>query len=607
MLRGLLAIALLAAGRGLAETSIGEAADPVEIYDYIVVGSGPGGAGLAVNLARAGYNVTLLEAGDDLGNNANYSMLGNFILAGNDEKSRWDFFVKHSNDSEREGEYEKTTWRKPDGSFYVGLDPPENSTRLGIYYPRAATLGGCAMHNGGICTLPADDDWDYIANITGDDGWKASTMRKYFENMEANEYLPAGTPGHGFTGYLNTTISDPSYLKQNSDMAVMSSNFMEAFGGDIANDPNALDPDRDQQTGVFGLASHADKMGMRSGTNTNIKRTLADPAKFPLTVQLETFVTKIIINWEAGQPSAAGVAVLRGAHQYEADPFYNGTAGTFARIFAKKEVIIAGGAFNSPQILKLSGIGPAKELEALNIEVAKDLPGVGENLGDNYEGGLFALANKTLNGTAGPFTVFLKTPTARKNRNIQAWCASFSFDGFYPGFPDEYGPSEYECAMVHMNPRSQAGYVRLRSNDPRLMPEINFNFFENEGDADLSELLDGAKAFRKAFNMAGPPITPFTEKHPCPGINQNCTDAAQKEYMKLQAYSHHATSTCKIGPESDPMAVLDSKFRVHGVANLRVVDASAFPKVPGAFPVCPTMMLAEKAAADILSDVEEKP
>jgi choline dehydrogenase len=132
----------------------------------------------------------------------------------------------------------------------------------------------------------------------------------------------------------------------------------------------------------------------------------------------------------------------------QADPLYNGTAGRFSRIFAKKEVIIAGGTFNSPQILKLSGIGPAKELKKFHIPVVKDLPGVGENLGDNYEAGIQSLASRPLNGSAGPISVFLKTPTARKTRNIQAWCASFSFEGFWPGFPTDYGPSEYEVSLL---------------------------------------------------------------------------------------------------------------------------------------------------------------
>ncbi|KAI0436353.1 hypothetical protein F4803DRAFT_234117 [Xylaria telfairii] len=592
---------LIAAGLLLAAGALAVDGPPAEIYDYIVVGSGPGGAPVAANLARAGYSVTLLEAGVDLGDNKNYSEIANFIAAGNDEKSRWDFFVKHSDDEEREAKYEKTTWRTADGSFYVGLDPPEGSTRLGIYYPRAATLGGCAMHNGGICTVPNDADWDYIAEITGDDDWLAKNMRKYFEKMEANEYLPIGTPGHGYDGYVNTTISDPSFMNQISDLEELTSQLIAHTGGDAGRDVNSPDPDRDQATGVFGMASHADRNGKRTGTNTLLKRTLADPAN-NLTIQLETLVTSIIINWEDAKPSATGVHVLRGPHLYEADPLYNGTAGKTGRIFARKEVIIAAGTFNSPQILKITGIGPAQELLDNHLMVVKDLPGVGENLGDNYEAGLQALASKPLNGTAGALvTVFLKTPTARSVRNIQAWCGSFSFEGFWPGFPTEYGPSQYECAIVHINPRSQAGYVRLRSPNPQEMPEINFNFFAEGGDEDLTELLDAAKTFRKAINAVGAPITPFNERHPCPGVNQNCTDEAQKEFIKLQSYSHHATSTCAIGSDDDPMAVLDSKFRVRGVGNLRVVDASAFPKVPGAFPVCATFMLAEKASADILA------
>jgi choline dehydrogenase len=95
------------------------------------------------------------------------------------------------------------------------------------------------------------------------------------------------------------------------------------------------------------------------------------------------------------------------------------------------------------------------------------------------------------------------------------------------------------------------------------------------------------------------------EKHPCPGgKDENCTDAVQAEYFKSQAYSHHATSTCAIGGDDEEMAVLDSKFRVRGVAGLRVVDASAFPVVPGAFPSCPTMMLSVKAAEDIIAEAK---
>ncbi|KAI1389137.1 putative GMC oxidoreductase [Hypoxylon trugodes] len=599
MARQLLTLGLLAVTGAVAQ------AVAVSDYDYIVVGSGPGGAPLAANLARAGYPTLLLEAGDDLGNNKNYSEMANFNLAANDEKSRWDFFVKHSSDEEREGKYEHTTWRKPDGSFYVGLDPPEGSKRLGIYYPRSATLGGCAMHNGGVCSLPADDDWDAIAEKTGDDTWLAKNMRQYFERIETAQYVPADTPGHGYTGYLNVTISDPAFMQQSSDVQAIANSIIKTVGGEVTRDINSLDPDRDQATGVFGLASHADPTGHRVGTNTYVRATLDDPAKFPLTVQLQSLVTKILFSEDAKEPTAIGVEVLRGPSLYKADPRYNNTKGEVVKLFANKEVIVSGGAFNTPQILKLSGVGPAEELKKFDIPVVKDLPGVGEKLADNYEGSVLALASKALNGSsAGPIAVMLKTPTARKNRNIYGWCKSFSFEGFWPGYPTEYGPSQYECAFVHMNPRSQAGYVHLLSADPQEPPEINFNFFEDNGDEDLTEMLDAAKIFRKAITSVGAPIAPFNEKHPCPGENQNCTDEAQKEFLKLQTYSHHATSTCGIGPAEDKLAVLDSKFRVHGIKNLRVVDASAFPAVPGAFPVCPVFMLAEKATDDILGDAK---
>ena len=169
-------------------------------YDYIVVGSGPGGGPLACDLARAGYSTLLLEAGDDQGDNPTYSELQNFNSAGNDVLSRWDFWTKHSDDPARDLKFEHNTWKLPSGGFYVGLDPPAGATLLGIQYPRAGTLGGCAMHNGGVCSLPQDSDWNLIVNQTGDTSWEASKMRKYLIKVEKNEYMPAGTPGHGYDG-----------------------------------------------------------------------------------------------------------------------------------------------------------------------------------------------------------------------------------------------------------------------------------------------------------------------------------------------------------------------------------------------------------------------
>jgi choline dehydrogenase len=175
-------------------------AESVARYDYIVIGSGPGGGPLACDLARAGYSTLLLEAGDDQGDNPTYADLVNFNEAGSDTHSRWDFWVKHSNNPVQDQKYEHTTWMLPNGSYYVGLEPPAGAKRLGIQYPRAATLGGCAMHNAGVCSLPQDDDWNIIVNKTGDKSWEAQKMRKYLLKLEKNSYLPAGAAGHGYDG-----------------------------------------------------------------------------------------------------------------------------------------------------------------------------------------------------------------------------------------------------------------------------------------------------------------------------------------------------------------------------------------------------------------------
>jgi choline dehydrogenase len=159
--------------------------------------------------------------------------------------------------------------------------------------------------------------------------------------------------------------------------------------------------------------------------------------------------------------------------------------------------------------------------------------------------------------------------------------------------------------MVHIGPKSQRGYVRLTSADPQDVPDINLRFFQDNGEQDLQEIVEGGNLLRKSWQAAGAAVLPFQEMHPCPGTGAgNCTDVAQREFVRMQAYSHHATSSCAIGGASDAMAVLDSKFRVRGVKNLRVVDASAFPAVPGAFPVLPTYMISAKAAEDILADAK---
>ncbi|KAK1749497.1 hypothetical protein QBC47DRAFT_441744 [Echria macrotheca] len=583
-------------------------------YDYIVVGSGPGGGPLASNLARAGFSTLLIEAGGDETQNPTYSDLANFLEACNDEASRWDFWVRHSDNATQDLAFHHTTWDTGGGTFYVGNDPPAGAKLLGIQYPRAGTLGGCAMHNAGVASLAQDEDWNAVVNLTGDTSWEAPNVRKYLKAIEKNEYMPAGNSAHGYNGWLSTFVSDVSWAQAANSTGVRILEKLSTLLNQTSKDPNVLfggdilgnPPNKDQISSIYNMAYHCDSKGKRSTPADFILSTLSDPAKYPLTLKMRTLVTKVLFNNSTTQPRAIGVEIMEGASLYRADPKHTpGAKGPVSQVFASKEVIISGGTFNSPQILKLSGVGPKAELEALGIKVVKDLPGVGEKLGDNYEASIIGLTKEPI--PAGLTTAIWRTPNAAtKNRNIYSWCGPFSFEGFWPGFPTDYGANQWECAMVHIGPKSQAGSVRLRTADPQDTPDINFRFFKNHGDTDLAELVEATNILRSSWLAAGDPALPIQELHPCPGEigKAKCTDAMQAEYFRVQAYSHHATSTCAIGADSDPMAVLDSKFRVRGVQGLRVVDASAWPQVPGAFPVVPTMMLSQKASEDIIAEAK---
>lgn len=409
-------------------------------FEYIVVGSGPGGGPLAVDLAKAGHSVLLLEAGSDLSDDPLYQDINKATAASNDPRTRWDFFVKHSDDPERELKYKHMTWRTTNGSFYVGLDPPEGAEQLGIYYPRAATLGGCAMHNAAVLHLPSDENWNYIAGITGDESWKASEMKKIFEEIENCHYLENGTAGHGFSGYLDSNQDHGAWLSNATDgtallksIAELSGSVENSTGSAISEaelktlvnrDINGPEPDRDQLTGVFGMATHTDAAGHRFSPANYIRRAFEENPDLPLVVELNAYLTNI--EWDQlsdfEPPSVMSINYAAGPSAYKADPRHDPSQNTTTVFkWVAKELIIAGGAFNTPQILKLNGIGPVEELKKHNITVVSDLPGVGENLGDNYEGGVLSLAAKPLVGFGDRYVVQLKTSASQGNRDIFLW------------------------------------------------------------------------------------------------------------------------------------------------------------------------------------------
>jgi choline dehydrogenase len=175
------------------------------------------------------------------------------------------------------------------------------------------------------------------------------------------------------------------------------------------------------------------------------------------------------------------------------------------------------------------------------------------------------------------------------------------FTGYYPGYSvDSVTPhNRFAWAVLKGQTRNRAGYVKLRSADPLDVPDIQFNYFDEGGAEDLKAVVEGVQLGRQAFRRQ---LVHVKEEVPGEAVQ---TQEQLEQYVRDNAWGHHAASTCPIGTDDDPMAVLDSKFRVRGVQGLRVVDASVFPRIPGTFIASAIYMIGEKAAQDILADTRQ--
>lgn len=460
-------------------------------------------------------------------------------------------------------------------------------------------------------------------------------MRELFEKIERNHYLPPGTPGHGFDGYFHTNAPDDSAWDGHDDLLTVMEIISKSLGGvtNVTSDVNALSPTRDQDEGVYGGAQHVDEDMRRFSSRDHILETAAS---YPLTLKLNTLATRLIFD-EEEEDRVVGLEYLEGRSVYRADPRNDGTQeGTPGRVYAR-EVIVSAGVFNSPQILKLSGVGPREELEALGIPVRADLPGVGAGLQDNQEVPIVGRAAANFSVPApdpgapectfgapgdpcveawgrgeGPYmepgqanSVFrVSAHSQAGERDMFATAGAHAIRGFWPATDSVPAdpPNTFALSTVKIYPRSAGGTVLLRSADPRDPPEINFNLFDRaEADADLDAYVDTVKWARRTFAEVPAPIGPIeVVEPPCEGAvgeDGGCDDEADREWVMDQFFGHHATSTCAIGP------VLDGDLRVRGLKGVRVVDASSFPAPPGAFPVLPVFLLSEKVGESILEEL----
>ncbi|MCA8879863.1 MAG: GMC family oxidoreductase N-terminal domain-containing protein [Rhodobacteraceae bacterium] len=552
---------------------------PNNPFDYIVVGAGTAGCLLANRLSvDPTKRVLLLEAGKKDNYIWIHVPVGYLYCIGNP----------------------RTDWM-----FQTEATPGLNGRSL--RYPRGKTLGGCSSINGMIYMRGQARDYDNWAELTGDEDWSWERSLPDFKAHEDHYKLDNGAnPKTGDNGRFSDMHGGDGELRIEKQR--LRWDVLEAFAK-AANEAGIESTDDFNSGDNAGVGYF--EVTQKSGWRWNSSKAFLRPIKGRknLTVWTESHVERLVFEATGnGATRCVGVIVRRG--------------GDSVTVRARGEVILSAGAIGSPQILQLSGVGPAELLKSHGIDVIKDMTGVGENLQDHLQiRAVYKIENaKTMNTLAnslfgkarigleyvltrsGPMSMspsqlgaFTRSDPSRPHANLEYHVQPLSLDAFgealHP-FP------AMTASVCNLNPSSR-GHVRIKSKHPDDAPEIQPNYLATEEDR-----LIAAQSLRQVREiMEKPAMQKYRPVEWKPGVQFQSDEDLAKLAGDIANTIFHPAGTAKMGRDDDPDAVVDTHLRVRGIQGLRVVDASVMPEITSGNTNAPTLMIAEKAARWIQAGV----